>query len=216
MLLPALSAAQQLAPVCPGHVEGPVTSGPVCDHGAALGQLLAQDHGAEPGNKLALEVALEWPSTELWIVRLGQRMVHGGIRELQCDAQLIEAPHHVGQEQPHDLSEGAARERAEDNDVVQTVQQLWAQRPADGRQRPVLGCLDLSRTGPGRHGLQGVLCPKVGRHYHHAVAAVHGAALRVRDTAIIEQLQQNVQDVGVRLLHLVEEQDVVGAPSDRL
>ena len=40
-------------------------------------------------------------------------------------------------------------------------------------------------------------------HDDHGVAEVHGAALAVGEAAVVEHLQQHVEHVRVRLLHLV-------------
>ena len=45
---------------------------------------------------------------------------------------------------------------------------------------------------------------EVAGHDHDSVAEIHRAALRVRQAAVVEQLQQHIQHVGVRLLDLVE------------
>mmetsp|Transcript_88979 Transcript_88979/g.212396 ORF Transcript_88979/g.212396 Transcript_88979/m.212396 type:complete len:205 (-) Transcript_88979:2053-2667(-) len=56
--------------------------------------------------------------------------------------------------------------------------------------------------------------PEVGGHHHQRVAEGHHTALRVGEAAIIQQLQQSVEDVRVRLLHLVEEHQGVGTTAD--
>ena len=48
------------------------------------------------------------------------------------------------------------------------------------------------------------------------VAEVDGAALAVGQPAVVEHLQQDVEDLGVRLLHLVEQHHGVGPAADRL
>ena len=49
----------------------------------------------------------------------------------------------------------------------------------------------------------------VGRHHDDRVAEVDRAALRVGQAAVVEDLEQGVEDVAVRLLDLVEEHDGV-------
>ena len=46
-----------------------------------------------------------------------------------------------------------------------------------------------------------------------SVAEVNRAPLTIRETAIVEHLQQDVEDLWVSLLHLVEEYDAVGTPA---
>ena len=52
-------------------------------------------------------------------------------------------------------------------------------------------------------------------HDDDRVAEVDGAALAVRQPAVVEHLEERVEDVGVRLLDLVEENDRVGPPPHR-
>ena len=56
--------------------------------------------------------------------------------------------------------------------------------------------------------------PRLRGHDDDGVAEVDGAALRVGEAAVVEDLQEDVEDVAVRLLDLVEEDDGVGAPAD--
>ncbi len=57
---------------------------------------------------------------------------------------------------------------------------------------------------------------EVGGHDEDGVLEVDGAALGVGEAAVVEDLQEHVEDVGVRLLDLVEEDDRVGAAADGL
>ncbi len=57
---------------------------------------------------------------------------------------------------------------------------------------------------------------QVGGHDDHGIREVDDLALRVTEPTILEDLQQHVEDLGVRLLDLVEEDYGVGAPADRL
>ena len=53
-------------------------------------------------------------------------------------------------------------------------------------------------------------------HDQHGVLEVDRAALAVGQAAVVHHLQQHVEDVGVRLLDLVEQHDAVGPAADRL
>ena len=61
-----------------------------------------------------------------------------------------------------------------------------------------------------------VVAPEVRGHDHDGVPEVHGPPVAVRHPAVVEQLEERVPDVGVRLLDLVEEDDRVRAPPHRL
>ena len=53
-------------------------------------------------------------------------------------------------------------------------------------------------------------------HDDHRVREVHGASLLVRQTTIVEHLQEQVPHVRMRLLHLVQQNHVVRTSADRL
>src|SRR5271163_2064014 len=57
---------------------------------------------------------------------------------------------------------------------------------------------------------------KVRGHDQHRVLEVNGAALRVSETAIVQHLQEDVEDIRMRLLDLVEQDHRVGTASDCL
>ena len=53
-------------------------------------------------------------------------------------------------------------------------------------------------------------------HDDERVAEVDGAALAVGEPAVVEHLEEHVEHVGVRLLDLVEQDDLIGAPAHGL
>jgi hypothetical protein len=98
--------------------------------------------------------------------------------------------------------------------VVDAVQELGAEVLAQRVQHVALHRLE---------GL-GVVAPIAGEklaadvrgHDHDGVLEVDGAALAVRQAAIVEDLEQDVEHVVVRLLDLVEQDDAVRSPPHRL
>ena len=58
--------------------------------------------------------------------------------------------------------------------------------------------------------------PEVRGHDDDAVAEVDPATLGVGQVPVLEDLQQDVEDLGMRLLDLVEEHDRVALAADRL
>ena len=59
-----------------------------------------------------------------------------------------------------------------------------------------------------------ILAPDVRRHDHDHVLEVDRPALAVCQPPIVQQLEQDVQHLRMRLLDLVEQDDRVGAPAD--
>ena len=66
----------------------------------------------------------------------------------------------------------------------------------------------------GRHGIQDAVAADVGGHDDDGVLEVDGAALAVGQAAVVEDLQQDVEDVGVGLFDFVEKDDAVGPAAD--
>src|SRR5215469_3160773 len=60
------------------------------------------------------------------------------------------------------------------------------------------------------HAIDQVLRADVRSHDDHRVPEIHGAALSIGQSPVIEYLEQRVEDVPVRLLDLVEEDDREG------
>ena len=93
----------------------------------------------------------------------------------------------------------ALRQPVEDDDLVDAVHELGLEVRAHGRHH-------------GRFVRAGT---EVARHHDDRVGEVDGATLAVGETAVVHQREQHVEDVGMRLLDLVEQHDRVRAPANR-
>ena len=86
-----------------------------------------------------------------------------------------------------------------------------------GRARPQ-ACREEGVSNAGgddgkvRDGVEDELRPDVGREEDDGVAEVDRLTLAVGQDAVVEQLEHEVEDVPMRLLHLVEEHHRVGSP----
>ena len=100
-----------------------------------------------------------------------------------------------------------ARERTEHEDLVQTVEEL---RP-EGAAQLTLHVLARVRGNLAvrADAVEQVLAAEVRREDDDRVLEVHRAALTVRDAAIVEDLQQDVEHIRVRLFDLIEQHDGV-------
>ena len=104
-----------------------------------------------------------------------------------------------------------AAQRAEDHDVVEPVEEL---RLEVRRGRPP--CTASRRRSSGTDWSAMSCEPEVRRQDQDRVPEVDRAALAVGEPAVVEHLQQHVEDVRVRLLDLVEQHDGVRTPPHRL
>ena len=107
-----------------------------------------------------------------------------------------------------------ARQRVEEDDLVDPVQELGlevgAQRVHDLPPR-ALG----ERPAFGRRLLGDELAAEVRRHDDDGVLEIDGPPLAVGQPAVVEQLQQDVEHLRVRLLDLVEKHDRVRPAAHR-
>ena len=98
----------------------------------------------------------------------------------------------------------------EDDHLVDAVEELRAevvlQRLVHLLLHPLVGH-GLARLGEADRRLAQVGGAEVGGHDEHGVLEVDRAALGVGEAAVLQDLQQRVEDVGVGLLDLVEEHD---------
>ena len=106
-------------------------------------------------------------------------------------------------------------ERLEQHDVVEPVEELGPEVGAHlGRHELARVRLDLAVRADGVP--DEVLRPDVGGHDDDRVAEVDGVSLRVGQPAVVQDLQHRVEDVRVRLLHLVEQHHRVRLAPHRL
>ena len=100
----------------------------------------------------------------------------------------------------------------EDHDVIQAVDELGAEGDPHHlhhrRAHPLVVLL------PGQ--LLNDVRAQIGGQDDDGVAEVHRPSLAVRQAPIVHDLQEDVEDVRVGLLHLVHQDDAVGAAAHRL
>ena len=146
------------------------------------------------------------------IVAFAGKVFLGGIGQVEGDVAVGEAGAQDRELQFHDLFDVGERERLEEDGVVHAVQEFGAEvRAQFGHDFAPDAFLDFA-------GLAGVLdqqrAADVRGHDDDGVAEVHGAALAVGETAVVEDLQEDVENVVVGLLDLVEENHAVGPAAD--
>jgi len=93
----------------------------------------------------------------------------------------------------------------EDDDIVQAVQKLRAEIALELGHELRTQLVEVFMRGVVDH-----LGADIGGHDDHAVTKVHRAALAVRESAVVENLQQHVKHVRMGFLDLVKEDDAVG------
>jgi hypothetical protein len=191
--------------------EGELAVDEVDLHQVAGEQLGAEDALGESILDLPLHGATQRACAQRRIVPdLGEALA-GGRRDLDVHVAVEQTILQLLDEEIHDLQQLRLRELREHDRVVDTVEELGLEVllqllvdlalhhvVADGR---VALDLETDRAARDRGGAE------VGRHDDDGVLEVDDAALAVGETTLLEHLQQRVEDVGVRLLDLIEEHD---------
>src|SRR3989442_1318901 len=191
-----------------------------------LVELALEQHLRQRIRDLVLDLARERARAEVRVVAHGRdvvlRLVGHDERDL-LGRQLLAHAHEL---ELDDLADLGPVERLEHDGRVDPVEEL---RPEEALHLLLNALLHALVRGHGVRVLAGHgrrpeaerglalqhLLSEVARHDDDRVAEVDAAALRVREAALVEDLQEHVEDLGVRLLDLVEQDDAVGLPADR-
>src|SRR5580704_9793640 len=101
----------------------------------------------------------------------------------------------------------------EHDNFVNTIQELRTKMTAQLLEHRFLHALEPF-TRKCTPIFQDARAANVGRHYYDGVLKVHRAALAVGEAAIVQDLQQHVEHVGMRLFNLVEKDYTVWTTPD--
>ena len=195
--------------------------------------------GQRPGVEIYLDLpALEVPADEL----LGERVLDVALdgaaqrprpvravlarllddpvdhlgRQIEPDLAIDQVVVQLLDQQPRDRPQVVVRERLEDDDFVDAVDELRVERLPHLAQHHVV---DAAVDGAGVGGLEPqrrLLLDEAGAdvrgHDDDRVLEIDPVAEAVGQMAVLEHLQQDVEQIGMRLLDLVEQHDRVGIP----
>ena len=100
------------------------------------------------------------------------------------------------------------------DDLVHTVDELGAEEIVEGFDGLFLALLIGAHVEADAAGA--LVAAGVRRHNDHGVFEIHGAALRVGDASVVENLEKDVHHVRMRLFDLVEKNDAVRLAADLL
>ena len=171
---------------------------------------------------VALDGAAQRTGAVLLVPALGDDEVLGLLVHLHLEAHLADAREEAAQFDVDDLVDLLAAERIEVDDVVDAVEELGSEGLLEALLDHV--ALQLALLGFAGGGVEAyahaevlqLAAADVGGHDDDGVLEVHLAADAVGEHAVVEHLQQHVEDVGVSFLHLVEQHDGVGLAAHAL
>ena len=192
----------------------------VHDDALALAELALQQTARQLVLDAPLDRAAQGARAEGRIVALVHERLARRPRERDGDAALGQPPPRLGRQHLHDAGQLRPRERLEHDRLVDAVQELRAEALAQGalHRFPQLRARAAVLAAPREAEREALLRARaqVAGHDDDRVAEVHRAPVAVREPPVVQDLQQRVEDVGMRLLDLVEQDDAVGAAAHAL
>src|SRR5919112_755971 len=184
----------------------------VSDNGVAGAELAAYDAAREGVLDVASYGPRQRSSAELRVVALLGEELLRRVGDLDLDALAFQVLVQAREHDVHDLQHVLLGEGLEDDDLIYPVEELRPESPLQGLARPPLGLTEVHAVARGEAELprrDEVLAAHVRGHDDDRVLEVDRPALSIREATVIEDLQERVEDVGVGLLDLVEEDDRV-------
>src|SRR4051812_775423 len=186
------------------------------DHDGRARRELGPQH--EVGQRV-LDVALDRPAKRAgahrWVPALLDEQVLGVLGELELQFALRQRLADAAQEELDDRLDLLLLQLVEHDDVVDAVEELGAEDLLQLSHDPVLHVVVrdaglVVRDGEPERGVASdLLRADVRRHDHDRVTEVDRPPLRVRQAPVLQDLQEDVEDVRVRLLDLVEQEHAV-------
>src|SRR3954463_8686714 len=182
----------------------------VYDNPIALSEVALQDAQRQRIEHPALDGPLQRPGSVHRIVALRHDESSGPLAQLDVNLPVLEPFQQAVNLNVHDQLHVLQAQRVEEDDLVDAVEELRPEMPPEGFRH-----LPPDAFGKITALLGNELAADVRGHDYHGVLEIHRPALPVGQPAIVQQLQQDVQDFGMRLLDLVEQDDRVRAPPYR-
>ena len=134
--------------------------------------------------------------------------------ELDLQLTIRETAVDVGHHELCDVCDVVLRQRLEHDDLVETVQELRTEG-AEELVMHLLPCV-LGDLTVCVDAVKQILRTEVRGQDDDGVLEVHGLSLTVSDPTVIEDLQEDVEDIRMRLLDFIEEYDRVWLSADSL
>src|SRR5207248_1787215 len=121
------------------------------------------------------------------------QMFLGGVGQLDANMAIFQAAAQAAQLNLHDLLQMLFTQGVEDNDFVDAVEELGAEMMAQFVQNTSLHSLVVF-TVESTPVFEDAMTTDIGRHDDDGVFEIDSASLTVSQPAVIQQLQQDVED----------------------
>lgn len=173
--------------------------------------IAAEDAHSEGVEDFFLDRALERSSPIDRVVSGGGDLSFGGIGEFKGDAAVGKAIHKARELDFDDLLDLRNAQGSEHHDVIQSVDELGAK--VEPEFFDYLGFDFLELLGI-EEAVAVVVASDVGSENDYRVLEVHGSALTIGQASVIQELEEDVENIGVGFLDFVEKDDAVGSSAD--
>src|SRR6266567_6404778 len=179
-------------------------------HGVTIANGAVEDGTGNAVFHLSLDDALERTGTELWIIAHVCQQFFSSIAQMECDVALGQTWAQAIDLYFHDLLHLIASNLLEDNHLVNAVDELWSETLfAQALTHQALHTIlvhAIKFMQPGGTHVPG--------HDNDRVFEIDRATLTICQAAIVEDLQQHVEDLRRGLFDLVEEYNAIGSAAD--
>ena len=165
---------------------------------------------------MLLDIPLDRSCSVRGIVSCVRDKLFGRVREPDRDLSVLKSLVEVRDDQIDDARNIILAQRREEDDLVKPVEKLRTEMRVKKLHNGILGLLaDLFRFRMAVQICQDLLRSDIGSHDQDRVLKVDGPSLGVRDPAIVENLQQDIEYIRMCFLDLVEQHYAVRLAANR-
>ena len=194
------------------RLERQIRAVTVDGHAAAIQQVAADDHGRQFVFYVLLQITFDRSCAVLRIVRLFGDQLLGRIGHGQLHFSVSQSLFDTLERKVDDLLNLFQSQRAEYDDIVHTVEEFRSEVVL--QFSGYLFLYLLRNIALLIHVLNQLAASDVGGHNDNRILEIYGSSLIVCQTAVVQKLQQDVEDIRVRLFNFIEQNDTVRFPSD--
>ena len=185
----------------------------ISDHMVAVQNAALQNLQRQRVLNQALDGAFQRTRAVGPIIAFEEQQLFGCRRELDGDLAIGQQFAQIIQPQLNNVRKLLFVQRTEDDDVVHAIEKLRTEVLPQGFHDVPRGFLkSFRRAETFRLQIAGA---DIGRHNNDRILEIDRAAFGVREPAIIENLQQDIEDVRMRLFNFVKQDHAVWPATDR-
>ena len=152
---------------------------------------------------------MQGPCAELWIITASCQPVGGIIMQAQADSAIGKPCLQSGK---LDADNGTHMRRCQpvkQQGFVKPVQKFRTEGGLHIRHNRITRCITVLTIIKREQ----MVCPDIRGQQDNGIGKIDTAAMTISQVTFIQHLKQNVENIGMRLLDLVKQHDLIGTPS---